>query len=158
MQALCVHASIWGKGCREPSSYTGSSFSFPTGTELSPGFIPIFHSLQIFAFPQILLTCPAFVFPSIVNALKYPLDKAFPLWFHLLQMLLTMHCLSKGIQFNWDPSWVNHWRPAGQPCKASSLLQVWVSCCYLPIFLHFGSSLFLSLFVIESATALLREV
>lgn len=82
------------------SSHWYFSFSFRTSVELSPGFAPIFHSPQIFALPPILLTCPAFVFPSISNTLKYPLDKAFPLRFHLLQLLFTTCCLSKGIQFN----------------------------------------------------------
>ena len=78
MQALCVRARILSKGSGVLSSRPDFSFSFPTSAELSPGFVPIFHSLQIFALPQILLTCPAFVFPSVANTLKYPLDKAFP--------------------------------------------------------------------------------
>jgi len=79
MQALCVQARILSKGCRVLSCHPDFTLSFPFSAELSPGFVPVFYSMQILALPQILLTCPAFVFPSIANSLKYPLDKAFPL-------------------------------------------------------------------------------
>lgn len=101
---LCSSQGL-NKGCRLLSSGPDFRFSFPTSTGLSPGFIPIFHPLQVFALPQILLTCPAFVFPSIANTLKYPLDKAFLLWFHLLWLFLITYRLPKGIRLNWGASW-----------------------------------------------------
>lgn len=54
------------------------------------------------------------------------------------------------------PPGINHWRSAGQPCKASSLLQVWVSCCYLSIFFAFWLIIIFA-FVVVSAEALFRE-
>lgn len=54
------------------------------------------------------------------------------------------------------PPGISHWRSAAQPCKASSLLQVWVSCCYLSFFFAFWLTIIFA-FVVVSAKAVLRE-